>query len=114
MTREEVAAAVAKLQPVGPLKSTTMFGASVQANPGSKFRVLGGAATLGQGQGVPYTVKVVDQNGTLKLDGFSFQVNGAIVGGGNVPTPGSGGGGGMTPTSTPTTSTSTTLKKTEP
>lgn len=84
VSREEVTAASGQLQPLGAVKGTTMFGASVEATPGSKFWILGGAITFGQNQGVPYQVKVVDQGGgVLKLDGYTFTVNNVQVSGGN-------------------------------
>jgi hypothetical protein len=92
--REEVAAAAAKLQPLGNVTDTTMFGVSGQANASGKFWMIAGAVTFNKGQGVGYAAKVVDQGGVPKIDGFTFTVNNVTAGGGNAPTP--------TPTPTPT------------
>jgi hypothetical protein len=83
VTRDEVDAASKQLQPLGSVSRTVMFGASVEASPGSKFWILGGAVTFGQNQGVPYQVKLVDEGGgVLKIDGFMFTVNNRPVTGG--------------------------------
>ena len=90
ITREEIAAASDKLKGLGTVSNTMMFGASVNAKPGSTVWILGGAVTAG-GQGVPYQVKIVDENGTLKLDGFMLTIGNRPVSGGtptNNPTAG--------------------------
>ena len=97
VSRDEVSAAADKLKPLGSVTNTTMFGVSGQASTTTgKFWMIAGAVTFNATQ-VGYAAKVVDENGTPKIDGFTFTVNGTTVSGGN---PGAG-PGGMTPTTKP-------------
>ena len=86
VSREEVSAAAAKLQPLGTVTDTTMFGVSGQASTTSR-QVLDDRrrGDLRSRPGVGYAAKVVDQNGTPKIDGFTFTVNGVTASGGHPP-----------------------------
>jgi hypothetical protein len=86
--REDVAAAATKLQALGTVTDTTMFGVSGQAKSNvGKFWMIAGAVTFNKGQAVGYAAQVVDQNGVPKIDGFTFTINNVTAGGGNAPAP---------------------------
>ena len=85
VTREEVSAAADRLKPLGAVTDTPMIGVSGQASAANgKFWIIAGAVTFNQ-TGVGYTARIVDQNGSPKIDGFEFNGGGVDASGGNRP-----------------------------